>query len=177
MDIEEYIISKKKVVEAIFCEKDDEWFADDYYKAIHFCLLVFSQDSPLHETTPLLAQRMDFAAHNIGIDADSDMVNHAVEMFLSRIQHSYEYEYLVTCQMVLMYNNRELRQNRISLLDDPEKRLKVAPIQSILLDNNQKIIAEIHKYTKQIFGENNKLIEKQSKSLRAEDMMKQQIRS
>lgn len=194
MSIEDFLASKKGIIEAILLKKKEGWMSDDFEKCVHFCILVYASDTPLIETYQHLKNRIAYAQSLLGIESldnacdvtqslepidekpyivtVSDMVNFALELFLTRHQFSYEYEHLVTCQIVLMSNNKELRSSLLPQITDINKRIQAASMQGDILDNNTKIMGEITKYTQIVYGENKELAKEHQKGLRVEDFMK-----
>lgn len=178
IETEEFLNGKRGVISILMDEKPDSCLSDDFESAAKIVLLVYSQDSPL-VVYPQIKDRMDVANElfPIGLPKNDEaispekMIEMCLGTFLTKFQFSYEYEHLVTCQIVLLRNNRELRSNSINSITDAEKKQKAAVTQGTILENNSKLMDQIQSYTKKVFGDNNKLAEKMQQSLRVEDMI------
>lgn len=178
IETEEYLKGKQDVISILMDEKPDWCCHVDFESVAKIVLLVYSQDSPL-SSYPQIKDRMDVATELFPIETRASdetkktetLIDTCLAVFLTKLQFSYEYEHLVTCQIVLLRNNRELRSNSIDTITDAEKKQKAAVTQGAILENNIKLIDQIRSYTKKVYGDNDKLAEKMQQSLRVEDMI------
>lgn len=161
MTISEFLASKRWFVDAMHNLRPPGVHSDNFEAVCHFVLLVYAQDSPLAESGQyqMLSDRVSYAKKLMDIEFDYDpkddthqMVREMSEAFLTKYQHSFEYEQLVTAHIVFMDNSKELRKP-ITFITEEDKRLKASEVKGKLVELNKVLISDIREYTKKIYGE------------------------
>jgi hypothetical protein len=179
--INDFIQSKKPIIEELLDKRPDSFDDVVYQRAIKYTLLCYADDSPLHERFQDIDQKREYCEREIGcVDVpteDGSLYLHLLEEYLTKFQHSYRYEFLITCHILLSDNNRELRKP-INIVGAEDKRMKMAEIRTRLLQNNKEIIELIDQLNKTIFGQNDQLKKKfdNNKRLSVEERVKNNIK-
>lgn len=164
MTVSEFLTSKKWFVDAMWPIRPLEVYSDNFEAMCHFVLLVYSQDSPLAQSGQyqMLSDKVSYAKKLMDIEFEYDpkddtyqMVREMSEAFLTKYQHSFEYEQLVTAHIVFMDNTKELR-NPITLIKEEDKRLKASEVKGKLVELNKVLVTDIRELTKRIYGEDEK---------------------
>jgi hypothetical protein len=158
--IQKYLETKRPMIEEMLSQKPNRFLSDQYHHAIHFTILCYADDSPLHDIYQDVDQKRAYAEKMLNcsdvVTEEGSMYLYVLEEFLIKFQNSYRYEFLVTCHILLSENNKELRQP-ITGIVDADKRAKTAEVRARLLQNNRDTIEMIDTLNKVIFGQNEDL--------------------
>jgi len=175
---EGFFVSMSPVIDELMSMKPQCFEPNEYSLAIKYTLLAYAEESPLHTRYNNIEQKREYSEEYLGcrdrVDDDAgSMYMQVLEVYLTRFVHSYRYEFLVTCHILLADNNRELRKPIVHITDE-DKRAKTASTRSELLKTNREIIDMIDSLNKAIFSQSVELAEKYaSKRLSIEERIQQ----
>lgn len=163
----EFFKSQAPIIEEMMMGRPVAFHSDEYEAAIRYTLFCYAEESPIHGRYQDVDQKRVYSENTV---KSSDVVHnemgsmyqHCLEQYLIKHVHSYRYEFLVTCHILLSDNNKELRKP-ITNITEEDKRAKTSEIKSRLLQTNRDIIDQIDQLTQTIFIHSKELMEKHSK--------------